>query len=134
MAERTIQVTEQMADFIGWAGAKGEDTIRGMIRDYLAELKEKAEATNNWKKARETGWDDAIAPNDDVDQWKHGGDCNLCRKADYCLTKCRANKLLKKITTPFLYQKFLEDVPEAAAKYGGKFDTEQIMKDAGLVQ
>jgi len=135
MAEQTVQVTEQMADFIMWANGKGEDEIRKMIRDRLAELKAHAEATHNWKERKETGWDDALEPNDGNDQWKHGGDCNLCRKVDYCLTRCRANKLLKSVTTPFLYQAYLADVPEAAAKYGSSgINTEEIMKQAGVLQ
>lgn len=134
MANNDIQVTEQMGDFILWAYEKGEDEIRKMVRECLAEVKAHAEETNNTHKRGEEGWDDSLEPNDGNDQWKHGGDCNLCRKIDYCGTKCRANKLLKRITTPYLYQRFLADVPEAAAKYGGTFNTEQIMKDAGLVQ
>lgn len=112
MAEMTVQVTEQMADFIGWANAQGQEKIRGIIRDHLAKMKAEAELKGN----QTAGWDAALEPNDGADQWKHGGDCNLCRKAEYCLTKCRANKLLKKVTTPLLYQEYLNDVPEAAAK------------------
>lgn len=134
MAEHTVQVTEQMAEFIKWAGDKGEDEIRKMIRDHLVELKEHAEATNNTRKKGEVGWDAALEPNDGNDQWKHGGDCNLCRKASYCLTKCRANKLLKKVSTPLLYQAYLDDVPEAAAKHAAGFDNEALMKQLGVLQ
>ena len=123
-----------MAEFIKWAGDKGEDEIRKMIRDHLVELKEHAEATNNTRKKGEVGWDAALEPNDGNDQWKHGGDCNLCRKASYCLTKCRANKLLKKVSTPLLYQAYLDDVPEAAAKHAAGFDNEALMKQLGVLQ
>lgn len=38
------------------------------------------------------------------DQWKQGGDCNLCRRAPYCHNKCKAhqekqNKELSEIAT-----------------------------------
>ena len=136
MTEQTIQVTEQMADFIGWANTKGQDEVRRMIRERLAEMKAHAKDTNNAHKKDEEGWDDALEPNDGVDQWKHGGDCNLCRKVDYCMTKCRANRLLKKVTTPFLYQEYLNDVPEAAAKHASAagINTEEIIKQAGVLQ
>lgn len=132
--EQTVQVTEEMAAFIGWAATKGEDEIRQLIREHLAELKKHSENVGNTHKKGEIGWDDSLEPNDGNDQWKHGGDCNLCRKANYCLTKCRANKLLKQITTPLLYQAYLDDVPEAAAKHAGAFDNESMMKQLGVLQ
>lgn len=112
MAEMTVQVTEQMANFIGWANVKGEDEIRRITREHLAEIKEEAKMKGN----KLAGWDDALEPNDGNDQWKHGGDCNLCRKASYCMTKCRANKLLKKITTPLLYQEYVNENPDLVAQ------------------
>lgn len=135
MAEQLIQVTEEMANFIMWANSKGYDEVQKMIRERLSELKAHAEATNNTRKKGETGWDDVLEPNDGNDQWKHGGDCNLCRKAKYCMTKCRANRTLKKITTPFLYQAYLDDVPEAAARHaasGGNLN--DVLKQAGVLQ
>lgn len=111
VAEMTIQVTEKMANFIGWANAKGQNEVRRIIREHLAEMKEEAQTKGN----KVAGWDDALEPNDGNDQWKHGGDCNLCRKGSYCLTKCRANRLLKKVTTPLLYQAYLDENPDAAA-------------------
>lgn len=134
--EKTIQVIEWMAEFIEWVKNLGEDEVRKMIREHLAELKEHAEATNNTRKKGEPGWDAALEPNDGNDQWKHGGDCNLCRKASYCKTQCRANKLLKKVTTPFLYQEYLTANPEAEAKIAAaKMDgmgTEQLLSTLGV--
>lgn len=135
MAEVTVQVTEQMADFIGWANVKGEDEIRRIIREYLAKIKEESEVSKDSHVDEGFKWDEALEPNDDINQWKHGGDCNLCRKVAFCGTKCRANKLLKKIVTPYLYQLYLEENPEAAAKYGGNgMDTETLMRQAGVLQ
>lgn len=114
--EQTVQVTEQMADFIEWANTKGQEEITRMIRERLMRLKEHDRDAPGIADDDGFKWDAAIEPNDGVEQWKHGGDCNKCRKASYCGTKCRANKLLKQITTPFLYQLYLDDCPEAAAK------------------
>jgi len=120
MAEMTVQVTENMANFIGWANAKGQDEVMKMVRERLEKLKDFDEKNPHMADADGFKWDKALEPNDGVDQWKNGGDCNKCRKIDYCMTKCRANRLLKQITTPFLYQAYLEDCPEAAAKEAGK--------------
>lgn len=129
MAEMTIQVTEQMGDFIGWANAKGQDEIMKMVSERLAKLKEFDKECPHMTDPDGFRWDDALEPNENVDQWKHGGDCNKCRKVNYCLTKCRANKLLKRITTPFLYQAYLEEHPEAAAKEAKKSITpEDVLK------
>lgn len=129
MAEMTIQVTEQMGDFIGWANAKGQDEIMRMVNERLAKLKEFDKECPHMTDPDGFRWDDALEPNENVDQWKHGGDCNKCRKVNYCLTKCRANKLLKRITTPFLYQAYLEEHPEAAAKEAKKSITpEDVLK------
>lgn len=129
MAEMTIQVTEQMGDFIGWANAKGQDEIMKMVSERLAKLKEFDRECPHMTDPDGFRWDDALEPNENVDQWKHGGDCNKCRKVNYCLTKCRANKLLKRITTPFLYQAYLEEHPEAAAKEAKKSITpEDVLK------
>ena len=138
MAEKTIQVTEWMGDFVKWVYELGEDKVREVVRDHLKELKEHADKTNNVKDSDGAQWDDALEPNDDVDQWKHGGDCNLCRKIDYCLTKCRPNKLLKKITTPLLYQMYLDENPEAAAKVATEqskgMTPEQMLGQLGALQ
>ena len=135
MAIMTVQVTETMADFIQWANDKGQDEIMRIVDERIRKLKEWNE--NNPRVADEDGfiWDNALEPNDGIDQWKHGGDCNKCRKIRYCGTECRANKLLKRITTPFLYQAYLEDHPEAAAKEAAKTITpEDILKMAGAEQ
>lgn len=135
MAEVTVQVTEWMADFIGWVNTKNESEIRKMIRDRLAEVKKESEVSKDSHVDEGYKWDESLEPNDGVDQWKHGGDCNLCRKVDFCGAKCRANKLLKKITTPFLYQMYLEDNPEAAAKATAQgLNTESLMKQLGVLQ
>lgn len=128
-----IQVTEQMAAFIQWANEKGEDETRRIIRDRLLMLKEECEKTGGHVDSDGFKWDDALEPNEDVDQWKHGGDCNLCRKINYCNTRCRANKLLRSITTPFLYQCYIEEHPEVAAKEAGKSVTpEDVIKQLGV--
>ena len=134
MAETTVQVTEWMADFIEWANKKGQDEVRKMIRGHLAEIKEQNEVSKDSRIDEGFKWDSALEPNDNVDQWKHGGDCNLCRKQKYCMTKCRANKLLKKIVTPFLYQQYITENPEAVAKKMGGTDPDTLMKQLGVIQ
>ena len=135
MATTTVQVTEQMADFINWANTKGQDEIRRLIREHLAKIKEDNEKSKESRVNDGYEWDDALEPNDGDKQWKNGGDCNLCRKASYCGAKCRANKLLKKITTPYLYNLYLEDCPEAAVKAAsGGMNTEEVMKNLGVLQ
>lgn len=131
--ENTVQVTEQVAAFIDWAKEKGEDEIRRLVRERLAMLKEECSKTKNHEDSDGFKWDDALEPNDDVNQWKHGGDCNLCRKLPYCKTKCRANKLLKRITTPFLREMYLEEHPEvAAAGAANSITPEQLMQQLGV--
>lgn len=134
MAEKTVQVTEWMADFIGWANVKGEDEIRRMIREYLAELKEKNETSGDSHVDEGFKWDAALEPNDGNNQWKHGGDCNLCRKVGYCLKSCRPNRLLKKITTPYLYRMYITENPEAVAKNKEGINSEALMKQLGVLQ
>lgn len=135
MTERTIQVSEAMADFIEWANGKGEDEIRRMVREHVMQLKEEYETSKESRVNDGFKWDNALEPNDDITQYKHGGDCNLCKRGKYCLTKCRPNKLLKRVTTPWLYQKYLEDVPEAAAKAAQKgINTEALMRQLGVLQ
>lgn len=116
MTKMTVQVPEWMADFIGWAEAKGQDSVRAMVREYVNKLRKENDVSQESRITEGFKWDPVLEPNDDVDQWKHGGDCNLCRKIGYCMTKCRANKTLQRITTPFLYQQYLEENPDAAAK------------------
>lgn len=128
MAEMTTQVSERTAELIGWANTKGIDEVRKMIREHLAALKEEAEKKPDVK----NGWDPILEPNDGVNQWKYGGDCNLCRKVEYCVNKCRANKTLKKITTPLLVQAYLQEHPEAANKETlASSMREAILADAG---
>ena len=132
--EQTLTVTEWMADFIAWAGTKTEEELRALVRERLEEIKKQNETSQESHIDEGYKWDKALEPNDGVDQWKHGGDCTLCRKASYCLTKCRANKLLKKITTPFLYNLYITEVPEAAAKQVAGMNPKELLKTVGLLQ
>jgi len=116
MAEQLLQVSEEMADFVKWAYDKGREEITRMVNERLAELKEFSEKNNGHPDEDGFKWDPALEPNDGVDQFHHGGDCNKCRKIKFCGKKCRPNRLLKAITTPYLYQAYLEDHPEVAAK------------------
>ena len=132
MAEMTYQVSEKMAKFIEWVNSKGQEEIQKIISDRLVKLKE------HNKKAPKTPdedgfvWDDALEKNDGVEQWKHGGDCNECRRRGYCLTQCRPNKLLKKITTPFLYAAYLEEHPEIVAEEAkNRITPEDVLKMVG---
>lgn len=129
MAEKTIQVTEKVGKFVEWANNKGQDEIMKMVRDRLLMLKEECELKNGAPDSDGLKWDDAMEPNDGNDQWKHGGDCNLCRKLKYCNTQCRPNKLLKKVTTPFLYECYLQEHPEEVAEEAAKsISPEDMMK------
>ena len=48
-------------------------------------------------------------------------------------TQCRANKLLKKVTTPFLYRCYVEEHPEAAMEEVGKSITpEDVVAKLGV--
>lgn len=128
-----IQVTERMAKFVEWANEKGQDEVRKLIRERLAMLKEECERNGGHADSEGFKWDDALEPNDGVDQWKHGGDCNLCRKVEYCLKKCRPNRMLKEIATRFLYQCYLEENPEIAAGDAvGKMTPEDVVKKLGI--
>ena len=118
MAEVTVQVPEWLGDIIGWVNTLGEEKVRQMVRDRLAEVKDDY---NKSKKSHiDDGfmWNDLLAPNDNDDQWKQGGDCTLCRKSIFCSKQCKANKLLKKIVSPFLIQMYFDEHPEAAVKTG----------------
>lgn len=131
--ENTVQVTEKMAAFVDWAYNKGQDEVRRMIRERLDMLKEECGKNGGRVDSEGFKWDDALEANDGNDQWKHGGDCNLCRKVSYCLTKCRANKLLKAITTQFLYQCYLEENPEVMAEEAKKTITpDDVLKGMGV--
>lgn len=132
MAEKTIQVTEWMADFIQWASDKGQEEITKLINDRLKMLKEECALKKGAPDSDGFKWDDALEPNDGNNQWKHGGDCNKCRKVNYCMTKCRPNKLLKQITTPFLYRCYLDENPEAVAKRAAQGITpDQLLEQLG---
>ena len=132
MAEMTYQVSEKMAKFIDWVNSKGQEEIQQIISDRLAKLKE--HNNNAPKTPDEDGfvWDDGLEKNDGVEQWKHGGDCNECRRRGYCLTQCRPNKLLKKIATPFLYAAYLEEHPEIVAEEAkNRITPDDVLKMVG---
>ena len=132
MAEQ-IEVTEKMAKFIDWAYGLGEEEVRRRIREKLVELREMP------AKMRDKNgffWDIRLEPNDNFDQYRYGGDCNLCKRKGYCGTQCGANKALKKITTPVLYQMYLDENPEAAAEEAAaaaaKMTPEDVLKMVGI--
>lgn len=107
-----IQVTEKMAALIQWANDKGEEEIRKLLRERLLMLKEECAANGGRPDSDGYKWNDLLEPNDNNNQWNSGGDCNLCRRRDYCGRQCRANKLLKNISTHFLYECYLQDHPQ----------------------
>lgn len=131
--DNTIRVTEKMAALIQWANDKGEDEVRRLLRERLAMLKEECALNHGKPDSDGNKWDDALEPNDGNDQWKHGGDCNLCRKLKYCGTQCRANKLLKKVSTSFLYDCYLQDNPQELMKEAADGMTpEQLLNQMGI--
>lgn len=127
--EQTVQVTEKMGSFIEWAYNLGEEEVRKRVREKIIELRD---MPKNTRDKDGFSWDERLEPNDGIDQYKHGGDCNLCKRLKYCLTKCGANKALKKITTPYLYQLYLDENPEAAAGEAAKSITpDDLLKMVG---
>ena len=132
--EDSVTVTPKMASFIDWCYSLGEDKVREMVRGKILELKEESKDKPKGKRNKDGFvWDAALEPNDGKDQWKNGGDCNLCRKIKYCGTKCRANRLLKQITTPFLYQIYLDENPDAAAaEVATSMKPEDVLKMVGI--
>lgn len=128
-----IQVTEKMAALIQWANDKGQDEIRRLLRERLLMLKEECKANGGHADSDGYKWDDALEPNDNVDQWKHGGDCNLCRKLSYCSKQCRANRLLKAVSTHFLYECYLNENPqELMAEAAAGITPEDVLKQVGI--
>ena len=112
---------------------KGQEEITRLIHGRLAELKATNEKTPGFRDRDGFAWNDLIEPSDSADQWKGGGDCNKCRRLSYCKKKCRANRLLKEITTPFLYQLYVDEHPEVAAEDAAKSITpEDMLKLAGI--
>lgn len=127
------QDKKQIPDFMSWAISIGEEALRKKVRDHLAEMKDSAEAAKKAAEVNGSWWNDIIEPNDNNDQWKQGGDCNLCKRREYCKTKCRANKYLKRATSPFLYQEYLTEYPEAETLIAAKKLTpEQLLKMLGI--
>lgn len=128
--KQEILVTEQMAEFIAWVEDKGKEYIDNLVRMCLTERKENDGKIVDGKLIK---WDAALEPNDGNDQWKHGGDCNKCRKLAYCKKQCRPNRELKAVTTPYLYADYVKEHPEVIAKYGKKgLDPNQLVKDLNL--
>lgn len=116
MVEQTVQVTEEMAAFIEWANQKGIDEVRKIIRDKIDDLRNRQEKARYIPDEDGLIYDPLLEESDSTDQWKGGGDCNKCRRVNYCLKKCRANRLLKAISTPALYKVYLAEHPEVIAK------------------
>lgn len=128
MSEK-IEVTEKMAKFIEWANGLGEEEVRRRVREKLAELRD---MPKNTKDKDGFFWDVRLEPNDGSNQYKYGGDCNLCKRYSYCATQCGANKKLKEIMTPVLYQMYLDDNPEAAAaETAQRITPEDVLKMVG---
>ncbi len=128
-----ITVTEKMSKFIDWCYALGEEDVRRRVREKIVELRNMPQ---NMRDKNGFFWDIRLEPNDEEDQYRHGGDCNLCRRKDYCKTQCGANKALKKITTPTLYQMYLDENEDAAAEQAaetlGRMTPEDILNMAGI--
>ena len=125
----TIEVTEKMARFIEWARGVGEDEIRKRIRERLVALRD---MPKHMRDKDGLYWDVRLEPNDDDDQYRNGGDCNLCKRKDYCAKQCGANRELKKVVTPFLYQMYLDENPEAEmAEAAERITPEDVLKMVG---
>lgn len=122
-----MQVTEKMAKFIDWANAKGQEKIARLINERLAMLKEECRLKNGMQDSEGFTWDPLLEPSESADQWKGGGDCNKCRRLGYCKKQCRANRLLKQITTPFLYQMYLDETPDEMVKETAEGMTPDMM-------
>ena len=127
---------QKMADFFQWAYEKGSEELSRLVREKLLAIKQetKEEEIPKGKPTKEGYvWDDILEPNEKPSQWKLGGDCNKCRKVDYCGTRCRANKLLRAITTPYLYSVYLDEHPEAVAReVAASITPEKILEMAGI--
>ena len=128
MAEE-IEVTEKMAKFIDWCNSLGEDEVHRRVREKIIEVADMpVEARIN----DGIRFDIRLMPNDEKDQYHNGGDCNLCKRKSYCGRQCGANKALKKVTTPFLYQMYLDENPEAAMEEAAKRITpDDVLKMVG---
>ena len=132
--KETYEVSEKMAKFIDWCYSLGEEEVRRLVREKIYSLKEEmSKLPKGMKNSSGESWDDRLEPNDGPDQFRHGGDCNLCRKAKYCSTQCRANKLLKHVSTKFLYDCYLENHPEELVKEAANGITpEEVLRKLGV--
>jgi len=128
-----VTISGKMAALVKWVTDIGEDETRRLIRERLMMLKEECAARGGKPDSDGYKWDDAMEPNDGVDQWKHGGDCNMCRKVDYCGTQCRANKLLKQVSTQFLYECYLQANPqELMSEAASGLTPEKVLEQLGI--
>lgn len=114
---KDILVTEKMAKFVEWLNSFSEEDLRKRVREKIAELRD---MPPNIRDENGFFWDIRLEPNDNNDQYRNGGDCNLCKRVKYCGKQCGANKVLKKIMTPYLYQLYLNENPEAAMEEAAK--------------
>lgn len=131
--DAVTQEKKQIPDLISWMLGKGEEEIRRIVREHLADVHDAVETAKKSAGVNVPWWDDIITPNDDRSQWRQGGDCTVCGKRKYCKTQCRANRMLKRATSPFLYQEYLAEYPEAEALIAAKKLTpEQLLKMLGI--
>ena len=128
--DNTITVKgERMAEFVKWVFSLGEDKLRSLVREKLEEI---SKIPKNVRDKNGFFWDDRMTPNDNGDQYKQGGDCNLCKRKEYCGSQCPCNKLLKRVTMPFLYQLYLDENPEAAVREAAaRLTPEQLLEMVG---
>ena len=125
-----IVVSEKMARFIEWANSLGEDECRRLVRENINELKK---LPPHMRDKNGFYWDIRLEENDGNDQYRTGGDCTLCKRANYCSKQCGANKALKKVSTPFLYQRYLEAHPEEVAKeVAATMTPDDVLKAVGV--
>ena len=117
MAENEILVSERVAKLVDWANEKGQAAIQKMVRDCMESLR------------GDRFWDIRMEPNDGPEQWKHGGDCLRCRRLGYCKKKCKANRLLKSFSTPYLWSQYLLEHPEEQQT---SETTKEILKAADI--
>lgn len=58
----------------------------------------------------------------ETDQWKLNGNCKKCRRAEYCSTKCGANKRANKRLRKALSDAIIDSVlPEPFANHAKKW-------------
>lgn len=130
--DNTIEVEQWKANWIDWLNKQGIDSVRAKIREKVEEVKEQYEKSKDSRIDEGCLWNPVLEANDGVDQYVHGGDCNLCKRGAYCKRQCRPNKLLKRITTEALYQWYIDENPEAIAER--KIDPKGLARQLGIIQ